>query len=108
MPETWYTIAVLLIVFTITLALRALPFAALKTLRESALVQTLAAWMPAGILAILAASTLRNTITADPPAAALALTAVAVTAVVHLLGGRRTLLSVGIGTLTYILLVNIF
>jgi branched-subunit amino acid transport protein AzlD len=31
-----------------------------------------------------------------------------VTAVTHLLGGRRTLLSVGIGTAAYVLLLNAF
>ena len=34
--------------------------------------------------------------------------AVALTVGVHLLGGRRTLLSVGAGTLAYVLLVNSF
>lgn len=108
MPETGYILAVLAIVFTVTLALRAVPFAALTTLRDSAPVQALAAWMPAGILAVLAASTLRTTITVDPSAAVLALTAVVVTAATHLLVGRRTLLSVGAGTVTYVLLVNFF
>ncbi|MFI7481560.1 AzlD domain-containing protein [Kocuria sp. M1R5S2] len=107
MPETGYVLAVLAIVFTITVALRAVPFAALTTLRDSTLVLTLAAWLPVGILAILAGSTLRTTITADPPAAVLAVVAVAVTAAAHLLGGRRTLLSVGAGTATYVLLLNL-
>jgi branched-subunit amino acid transport protein AzlD len=107
MPETSYLVAVLVIVFAIDLALRAVPFAALRTLRESDLVERFALWMPVGILAILAASTLRGSLGADPGTAVVALTAVAVTAVVHLRGGRRTLLSVGAGTLVYVLLVNI-
>ena len=41
MPETPYIIAVLAIVFTVTLALRALPFAALRALRESVMVRKL-------------------------------------------------------------------
>ncbi|MFF2318809.1 hypothetical protein ACFVTE_21400 [Arthrobacter sp. NPDC058097] len=63
-----FALAVLAVpaVFIITFGLRALPFAALKTLRESRLVKVLAWWMPAGIVGILAASTLRSTIAADP------------------------------------------
>ena len=108
MPETPYIIAVLAVVFTVTLALRALPFAALRTLRESVLVRKLSVWMPVGILGILAVSTLRTTLTADSGNALPATVAVAVTAAAHLLGGRRTLLSVGLGTLAYVVLVNLF
>ena len=43
--------------------------------RDSRLVASLALWMPAGLLAILAASTLRGTIAADPPAVGFALAA---------------------------------
>jgi branched-subunit amino acid transport protein AzlD len=108
MPSTAYLIAVLAIVFTITLALRAVPFALLRTLRSSAIVERLAAWMPVGILAILAATALRDTIVAHPHATLYALLAVAVTAGVHLAFGRRTILSVGIGTAVYVVLVNTF
>lgn len=104
--DPWYLAAVLAIVFVIDLALRALPFAALKPLRASALVRCLTVWMPVGVLAILAAETLRGSMAADPARAASALAAVGVTVAVHLLGGRRTLLSVGAGTGTYVLLVN--
>ncbi|APX03992.1 branched-chain amino acid transporter permease [Arthrobacter sp. QXT-31] len=107
MPDTGYILAVCGVVFAITLGLRALPFAALKTLRQSALVKALAVWMPVGILGILAASTLRGAILADPDTAAVACLAVAVTAATHLLAGRRTLLSVGVGTAVYVVLVNV-
>ncbi len=108
MPDTGYILAILATVFVITFALRAVPFAALKALRDSTLVKVLSVWMPVGILGILAASTLRGTIIADPPSASLAVVAVITTAATHLLGGRRTLLSVGVGTLTYVVLVNVF
>ncbi|MFI7442762.1 branched-chain amino acid transporter permease [Nonomuraea indica] len=108
MPDTAYLIAVLAIVFTITLALRAVPFAALRPLRASATVRQLSVWMPVGILAILAVTALHGTIAADPHAAPYALLAVAVTAGVHLASGRRTILSVGIGTAVYVVLVNVF
>ncbi|MFE5839619.1 branched-chain amino acid transporter permease [Arthrobacter sp. NPDC056493] len=107
MPETGYILAVCAIVFVITLSLRALPFAALNKLRGSRLVQVLALWMPAGILGILAASTLQHTLQAERAKAAPALAAVAITAATHLLGGRRTLLSVGVGTTAYVVLVNL-
>ena len=63
MPDTWYLVAVLAIVFTITLALRAVPFAALRMLRNSTIVQQLSVSMPVGILVILAVATLHTTIT---------------------------------------------
>lgn len=107
MPSTSYLAAVLAIVFTITLALRAVPFAVLRTLRTSAMVRQLSVWMPVGILAILAVTALHGTIAAEPHAAWCALLAVAVTAGVHLGCGRRTILSVGIGTALYVVLVNV-
>jgi branched-subunit amino acid transport protein AzlD len=107
MPDTPYLLAVLGIVFAVTFGLRALPFAALTPLRNSALVRKLSLWMPVGILVILAASTLRGTLSADPGSVLPALAAVAVTVAVHLLGRRRTLLSVGLGTAVFVLLVNL-
>ncbi|PYF99126.1 Branched-chain amino acid transport protein AzlD [Georgenia satyanarayanai] len=105
MPEPGYVVAALATVFVITLALRAVPFAILEPLRDSRLVMTMAAWMPAGILAVLAAATFRSSATGGHLLhAALA---AAVTVAVHLTGGRRTLLSVGAGTLTYVALVNL-
>jgi branched-subunit amino acid transport protein AzlD len=71
------------------------------------LVRKLSVWMPVGILGILAVSTLRTTLKADSDNALSAAVAVAVTVGAHLLGGRRTLLSVGLGTLAYVVLVNV-
>ncbi len=107
MPETPYLLAVLGITFAITFGLRALPFAALNPLRNSDLEQKLSLWMPVGILGILAASTLRTTVSADAGAVLPAVVAVAVTVTIHLLGRRRTLLSVGLGTLVFVTLVNL-
>ena len=104
---TWYIVGVLAIAFVITFSLRALPFAILKPLRESKIVRALSIWMPVGILAILAASTFRSTIIANADYAIPAVIAAAVTIAVHLIFGRRTLLSVGLGTLTFVILVNI-
>ncbi|MGW4977350.1 branched-chain amino acid transporter permease [Streptomyces mirabilis] len=106
MPSTSYLVTVLAIVFALTFALRALPFAVLRTLRGSALVRQLSVWMPVGILAILAVTALHGTITRDPHRTGYALLAVAVTIGVHLAFGRRTILSVGIGTAVYVVLLN--
>ena len=108
MPSTGYLVAVLGIVFTITFALRAVPFAALGLLRDSRVVGALSLWMPVGVLAILAATILHGIISADPGAALYAMFAVAVTAGVHFAFGRRTILSVGMGTLCYVILLNAF
>ncbi|MFD8129474.1 hypothetical protein [Streptomyces mirabilis] len=66
----------------------------------------LSVWMPVGILAILAVTALHGTITRDPHGTGYALLAVAVTIGVHLAFGRRTILSVGIGTAVYVVLLN--
>ncbi|MEU0076095.1 AzlD domain-containing protein [Streptomyces sp. NPDC006332] len=83
MPSTSYLIAVLAIVFSITLALRALPFAVLGRLRDAEIVRRLAMWMPVGILGILAVTALHGTVSADPGGTWYALLAVAVTVAVQ-------------------------
>jgi branched-subunit amino acid transport protein AzlD len=105
MLDLKYLTAVLATVFVINLALRAVPFAILQPLRKSRFVNTMATWMPVGIVVILAASTFRS-VAGDGSRLAYAAFAVVLTVGVHLLGGRRTLLSVGAGTLAYVLLVN--
>ena len=107
MSETAYLLAVMVIGFGITFALRAVPFVILQPLRDSPLVAQMSRWMPVGILAILAVSTLRSSIGADLAHVLPAAVATAVTVLVHLIGGRRTLLSVGAGTATFVLLVNL-
>jgi branched-subunit amino acid transport protein AzlD len=107
MPETAYILAVLGITFSVTFALRAVPFAILGTLKESALVQDLSRWMPVGVLGILAVTAFRGSVVALPATTLYALFALAVTIAVHLLCGRRTLLSVTLGTVAFVLLVNL-
>lgn len=108
MPDTGYILAALAIIFLVTFALRAVPFAVLKPLRESRFVLTMAIWMPVGVLGILAAVTFVDAAAEGSTHALKAGVAVIVTAGVHLLCGRRTLLSVGLGTATYVVLVNFF
>ncbi|PPF46042.1 branched-chain amino acid transporter AzlD [Pseudoclavibacter sp. AY1F1] len=107
MFDVWWFIGALAVCGGITFGLRALPFAALKPLRDSKTVQRLAVWMPAGILAILAAVTFSD-FASEPRTTLWAAIALAVTIGVHLGFGRRTLLSVGLGTATFVALVNFF
>lgn len=104
MPDARYLVTALLVAGLINVALRGLPFLALKPLRESEWVQHLGAWLPAGVLTILALATFAAS--ADGGRLVPALIALGVTVVVHLLGERRSLLSIGIGTLTFVALVN--
>jgi len=105
--ETTYILVVLLITFTITFALRAAPFAVLGTLQQSTLVDDLSRWMPVGVLGILAATAFRGSVVSLPGTAIYAVLALAVTIAVHLLCGRRTLLSVTLGTVAFVSLVNL-
>jgi branched-subunit amino acid transport protein AzlD len=107
MPETTYLLAVMAITFSITFALRAVPFAVLGTLQESALVEDLSRWMPAGVLGILAVTAFRGSVVGLPGSAIYTALALAVTVAIHLLCGRRTLLSVTLGTATFVGLVNL-
>lgn len=100
-----YLFAVLVIGFVITLALRAVPFAILEPLRKSGFVRAMADWMPPGILGILAVMTFMSASSGGHLWQASA--ASAVTVATHLFGGRHTLVSVGAGTLTYVVLVNL-
>lgn len=105
-PATWYIIAVLAIMFAVTFTLRALPFAILSKLRDSPFVNVMALWMPAGILGLLAIVLFYSTAAAADTVLWKLLLAVTVTISSHLALGRRTLISIGLGTVTYVVLVN--
>lgn len=107
MPDVSYVLAAMGIAFVITVSLRAIPFLVLKPLRESRFVSNLALWMPAGILFILAAATFRSSAFETTVRLWEAAAATATTVIVHLAFGRRTLLSVGAGTLVFVALVNL-
>lgn len=106
-PALWYLIAAIAISGLITLALRALPFAILKPLRRSKLVQKLGIWMPAGLLLILVIAVLRDEIIARPGELWAIAAASAVTVAVHLGCKRRALLSIAAGTACYVVLLNL-
>ncbi|QPK81442.1 AzlD domain-containing protein [Schaalia sp. ZJ405] len=103
-----YLLGILVVVFLIDFGLRAIPFAILEPLRDSRFVGNMAAWMPAGIMVILVAATLRDGIEQASPTWWIAILAAAVTAVVHLIFGRRLILSVAAGTVTYVVLLSTF
>lgn len=104
MPDPLYLVLALGSAGLITVALRALPFVALKPMRESRLVKNLGLWMPAGVLLILTVVTLTSS--AEGGRVVAALVALGVTVGVHLLFGRRSLLSIAAGTFTFVALVN--
>lgn len=107
-PGIGYMIAAVAIAGVITVLLRALPFAILKPLRSSRFVQALGRWMPAGLLLILAVVILKDQAVARPEQIWIVAVATAATVLVHLLGGRRALLSIFVGTAIYVTLLNVF
>lgn len=107
MPETGYLVLAVAVAGLITLALRALPFAMLKPLRKSRFVKALGAWMPAGIMLILAVVVFRDLLVERPSQVRIAVVALVVTIGTHLASGRRALLSIAVGTACYVLLINL-
>ena len=106
MPSTAYLLAACLTMFAVTFALRALPFAVLKPLRDSALVAFLSRHMPAGIMVILAVYTLRAVSLRAAPHGLPELLALAATVGLHL-WKRNAVASIIGGTAVYVLLVNL-
>ncbi|MCX4835475.1 AzlD domain-containing protein [Streptomyces sp. NBC_01016] len=104
MPDTTYAIAAVLVTAAVTWALRALPFAALAPLRESATVQYLSRRMPAGVMVILVVYCLRDLPVTEVGAVA-PLAALAVTVGLHL-WRRNALLSILGGTVVHVVLAS--
>lgn len=105
MPDTPYAIAAVLVSAAVTWALRALPFAALTPLRDSATVQYLSVRMPAGVMLILLAYCLRDDLPLPHARAIAPLTALAVTTGLHL-WRRNALLSILGGTAVHVVLAS--
>jgi branched-subunit amino acid transport protein AzlD len=106
LPDTLYLAAASLTMFAVTFALRALPFAALRPLRDSALVGYLSRHMPAGIMIILVVYTLRDVSLGQAPHGLPEALAVVATVMLHLLK-RNAVASIIGGTAVYVLLVNL-
>ena len=99
------TIGVLLLLCIVTVALRGLPFAALRSFRESKLVAWLGMGMPVGVMSILVIYTAADRMDAPGGVASL-LIAVAFTTAWHL-WRRSATQSILLGTVFYVLLVNL-
>lgn len=106
-PTLGYILAVLIVVFLVDLGLRAIPFLILEPLRESRFVRTMGVWMPAGILFILAIVSIQSSLVSAPGKAWATIVASAITVAAHLLGGRRMMVSIAAGTLSYVLFINL-
>jgi branched-subunit amino acid transport protein AzlD len=106
LPDTLYLAAASLTMFAVTFALRALPFAVLRPLRDSALIGYLSRHMPAGIMIILVVYTLRDVSLGQAPHGLPEALAIAATVVLHLLK-RNAVASIIGGTTVYVLLVNL-
>lgn len=99
-PDTGYLLAGLAVMFAVTFALRALPFAFLAPLRDSLLLRYLGAHLPAGLMVVLTVYAVTGLETGPGPVSAAAL-ALAVTTGLHLWRARPLLSIVG-GTAVYI------
>ncbi|WP_433782081.1 branched-chain amino acid transporter permease [Actinomycetospora sp. CA-101289] len=102
MPSPLYLAAVVAVAATITLALRAAPFAMTSTLRASPLVSYLGRHLPAGVMIILVVHLLRDLPVDRPLLSLRELVPVLVTVAVHL-WRRDALLSMATGTAVYAL-----
>ena len=105
MPSTGYVLAALTTIFVITFALRALPFAVLEPLRASPYIAFLSRYMPVGIMLILVVYTLRTVPLTSGWRGLPEAVALAVTIGLHL-WRRNALVSILVGTGTYVVLVN--
>ncbi|MFC5138073.1 branched-chain amino acid transporter permease [Actinomycetospora rhizophila] len=102
MPSTSYLVAVVAVGAGITVALRAAPFAVMRTLRRSPLMAYLGRHLPAGVMLVLVVYLLRDLPVDRPLLALRELVPVAATAAVHL-WRRNALLSMAAGTAVYAL-----
>ncbi len=106
MPDNAYLMAASLTMFAVTFALRSLPFAVLRPLRDSALIGYLSRHMPAGIMVILVVYTLRGVSLSEAPHGLPEILALVVTVALHL-WKRNAVASIIVGTASYVALVNL-
>lgn len=106
MPDNAYLMAASLTMFAVTFALRSLPFAVLRPLRDSALIGYLSSHMPAGIMVILVVYTLRGVSLSEAPHGLPEIQALVVTVALHL-WKRNAVASIIVGTAVYVAVVNL-
>jgi len=101
-PTDTYVLAGLLVMFAVTVCLRAAPFAVLSRLRGSGLLTFLATTMPTGVMVILTVYTLRDLPLTTTLYGLPALAGITATATLHL-WRRNALLSIVAGTAAHLL-----
>lgn len=107
MPDNGYIALLVVVSAAVTWALRALPFAALAPMRDSAVVRYLGVHMPVGVMLILAIYTL-HTVAGETTRQVLWLAvAVGVTAGLHV-WRANALLSILLGTTCYVTLMSLW
>lgn len=105
MPSTGYILSAIFLAAGITFALRLIPFGVKSALKDSALINNLAAWLPMGAIICLGFYVLAEIDYSSRETALPYLAGVAVTAALHL--WRKNLaLSLIAGTATCVVLAN--
>jgi branched-subunit amino acid transport protein AzlD len=107
MPDWTYVSAALTVAVTITVALRATPFAMKNALRDSPVVADLSRWMPLGAVAVPAIYCLSSIDLSAPDHGLGPILGTMVTIGVHA-WRRNAVLSILAGTTTCLLIVNAF
>ncbi len=105
MPDAGYVAAVVGVSAALTWGLRAVPFAVLAPMRDSAVVRHLGMHVPLGVMVVLAVATVTH-VPATPSAALPFAVAVAVTVGLHLWRGHM-LLSIAVGTAVHVVLATL-
>lgn len=100
-----YLFWAMMIMFIITFIIRALPFIAMKNADKKPLLQFFGRTMPPGIMIILVVYSISSIDYNLPPHGAPALISIVVVAVLHHIW-RKPLLSIGLGTLAHVLLLQ--
>ncbi|WP_432890148.1 branched-chain amino acid transporter permease [Kribbella sp. CA-245084] len=106
MPDPTYIATALAVAVTITVALRALPFAMKSALNESALLADIGRWMPLGAITILAIYCLAGIDLTTPSHGVPEIAGVAATIAIHL-WRRNAVLSIVTGTAACLVLTNL-
>lgn len=107
MPDNGYILLLVVVSAAVTWALRALPFAALAPMRDSAVVKYLSVHMPVGVMLILAIYTLQTVAGETARQMWWLAIAVGLTAGLHL-WRANALLSILIGTTCYVTLMSVW
>ncbi|MCQ9350538.1 branched-chain amino acid transporter permease [Corynebacterium sp. 5QC2CO] len=111
MPDSGYVLAALFAMGAVTVALRALPFAFVRTLKGSPLFEFLGTTMPVGVMVALVVYTVFGRLGlsgegGDPGATWAVPVALVVTIGLHW-WRRNTVISIFVGTALYMVLVNL-